>query len=440
MAARTTSLLRVGRNGFVSIFTRSQGTVAASSAPKSQQEDKPKGKNAPVFDWRDAFNLESCLTEEEIIVRDQFRAYCQDKLMPRILEGNRHEKFDLNIMREMGELGVLGPTITGYGCAGLSSVGYGLITRELERVDSAYRSAMSVQSSLVMWPIFAYGTEEQKQKYIPKLARGELIGAFGLTEPNHGSNPSGMETNAKYNADKKTYTLNGAKTWITNSPIADLVVVWAKSDVDNNRIRGFLIEKGTKGLSCPKIEGKFSLRASVTGSIVMEDVEIPEENLLPNVQGLAGPFGCLNNARFGIAWGSLGAAEFCLETARQYSLDRIQFGKPLAKTQLIQKKFADMLTEISLGLFGCLQVGRLKDEGMATPEMISVLKRNNCGKSLDIARSARDILGGNGVSDEYHVIRHVMNLEAVNTYEGTHDIHALILGRAITGLQAFTSD
>jgi len=371
------------------------------------------------------------------MVRDQFKAYCQDKLMPRIIMANRNEEFDKRIMREMGELGVLGPTIQGYGCAGLSSVGYGLITRELERVDSAYRSAMSVQSSLVMWPIYAYGTEEQKEKYIPKLATGELIGAFGLTEPNAGSNPSGMETYAKWNADKKTYTLNGSKMWITSSPIADVVVVWAKSDRDNNRIKGFIIEAGTPGLSCPQIEGKFSLRASVTGSIVMEDVEVPEANLLPHVAGLAGPFGCLNNARFGIAWGTLGAAEFCMEQARQYSLDRIQFGKPLAQTQLIQKKFADMLTEISLGLFGCLQVGRLKDQGLATPEMISVLKRNNCGKALDIARSARDILGGNGIQDEYHIIRHVMNLEAVNTYEGTHDIHALILGRAITGLQAF---
>lgn len=440
MAARSTSLFRFGRNGIISAFSRSQGTAAAATSNNNIPQEKATKKSSPVFDWKDAFNLESCLTEEEIIVRDQFKAYCQEKLMPRIIDGNRHEKFDIGIMKEMGELGVLGPTITGYGCAGLSSVGYGLITRELERVDSAYRSAMSVQSSLVMWPIFAYGSEEQKEKYIPKLARGELIGAFGLTEPNHGSNPSGMETNAKYNAANKTFTLNGSKMWITNSPIADLVVVWAKSDKDNQRIRGFLIEKGTKGLSCPKIDGKFSLRASYTGSIVMEDVVIPEENMLPNVSGLAGPFGCLNNARFGIAWGTLGAAEFCLEMSRQYALDRIQFGKPLAKTQLIQKKFADMLTEISMGLFGCLQVGRLKDEGLATPEMISILKRNSCGKSLDIARNARDILGGNGIQDEYHIIRHVMNLEAVNTYEGTHDIHALIIGRAITGLQAFTSD
>ncbi|PVD23387.1 hypothetical protein C0Q70_16655 [Pomacea canaliculata] len=341
-------------------------------------------------------------------------------------------------MRELGDMGVLGPTIQGYGCAGLSSVGYGLITRELERVDSSYRSAMSVQSSLVMWPIYAYGSEDQKQKYIPKLAKGELIGCFGLTEPNHGSDPSSMETVAKYNASKKTFILNGSKSWITNSPIADVFVVWGKCDADSNRIRGFIIEKGTPGLSAPKIEGKFSLRASVTGQIVMEDVEVPEENMLPNISGLGGPFGCLNNARYGIAWGVLGAAEFCLETARQYTLDRKQFGRPLAANQLIQKKMADMLTDISLGLQSCLQVGRLKDQGKATSEMISMIKRNSCGKALDIARVARDMLGGNGICDEYHVIRHVMNLEAVNTYEGTHDIHALILGRAITGIQAFT--
>ncbi|GFO47961.1 glutaryl-coa dehydrogenase, mitochondrial-like [Plakobranchus ocellatus] len=438
MASRSSSLLRLGTNCFRKVSKRSQGTAVASanSAAAAKKDTKEKA----TFDWKDALNLESCLSEEEIIVRDQFKSYCQDQLMPRITQANRLEKFDPAIMKEMGELGVLGPTIQGYGCAGLSSVGYGLITRELERVDSAYRSAMSVQSSLVMWPISAYGTEAQKEKYIPRLARGELIGCFGLTEPNHGSNPSGMETNAKYNPKSKTFILNGTKSWITNSPIADVFVVWGKSDVDNNRIRGFILEKGMKGLSAPKIEGKFSLRASDTGQIVMEDVEVPEENMLPHVSGLTGPFGCLNNARYGIAWGSLGAAEFCLETARQYTMDRIQFGKPLAKNQLIQKKLADMLTDISLGLFGCLQVGRLKDSGMATPEMISLLKRNNCGKALDISRHARDMLGGNGISDEYHVIRHVMNLEAVNTYEGTHDIHALILGRAITGLQAFTSD
>ncbi|XP_059179177.1 glutaryl-CoA dehydrogenase, mitochondrial-like [Physella acuta] len=437
MATIQSYVLRNCKRGFIDILRRSKNTAAASAGKEQSKEGKQE--NA-TFNWKDALNLEHCLTEEEIIVKDQFKAYCQQKLMPRITLANRNETFDPAIMREMGELGVLGPTITGYGCAGLSSVGYGLITRELERVDSSYRSAMSVQSSLVMWPIYAYGSEEQRQKYLPKLARGELIGCFGLTEPNHGSNPSGMETTAKYNSQNKTYKLNGTKSWITSSPIADVFVVWAKSDADKNKIRGFILEKGMKGLSAPKIEGKFSLRASITGQIVMEDVEVPEANLLPNASGLAGPFGCLNNARFGIAWGTLGAAEFCLETARQYTLDRIQFGKPLAKNQLIQKKMADMLTEISLGLFGCLQVGRLKDKGLATPEMISLLKRNNCGKSLDIARQARDMLGGNGISDEYHVIRHVMNLEAVNTYEGTHDIHALILGRAITGLQAFTSD
>ncbi|KAH9515409.1 hypothetical protein Btru_014380 [Bulinus truncatus] len=434
MASLRNSLLRIRQ--FNPVFVQKKLKNTTSAAAPKKEEKAEKG----VFNWRDALNLESCLTEEEIIVRDQFKAYCQEKLMPRITEANRHEIFDVAIMQEMGELGVLGPTINGYGCAGLSSVGYGLLTRELERVDSSYRSAMSVQSSLVMWPIYAYGTEEQKEKYIPKLARGELIGCFGLTEPNHGSNPGGMETHAKYNSQKKTYKLSGSKTWITNSPIADVFVVWAKSDVDSNKIRGFILEKGMKGLSAPKIEGKFSLRASITGQIVMDEVEIPEANILPNVSGLAGPFGCLNNARYGIAWGTLGAAEFCLEAARQYTLDRIQFGKPLAKNQLIQKKLADMLTEISVGLFGCLQVGRLKDQGLAAPEMISLLKRNNCGKSLDIARTARDMLGGNGISDEYHVIRHVMNLEAVNTYEGTHDIHALILGRAITGLQSFTSD
>ncbi|BFZ16976.1 hypothetical protein BsWGS_20015 [Bradybaena similaris] len=423
LVLRAAAGLRTFPSAFIQRFT---STTPASSTVE--------------FDWRDALNLEGCLTEEEIIVRDQFRAYCQEKLMPRIIQANRQEYFDSAIMREMGEMGALGPTIQGYGCAGLSSVGYGLLARELERVDSSYRSAMSVQSSLVMWPISAYGSEEQKQKYIPKLAQGKLIGCFGLTEPNHGSNPSGMETTAKYNKQTKTYVLNGTKSWITNSPIADVFVVWAKSDVDSNKIRGFILERSMKGLTTPKIEGKFSLRASITGQIVLEDVHVPEENLLPNASGLSGPFGCLNNARYGIAWGSLGAAEFCLETARQYTLDRIQFGRPLAKNQLIQKKLTDMLTEISLGLLGCLQVGRLKDKGLASPEMVSLLKRNNCGKSLDIARQARDMLGGNGISDEYHVIRHVMNLESVNTYEGTHDIHALILGRAITGLQAFTSD
>ncbi|ESP01238.1 hypothetical protein LOTGIDRAFT_212778 [Lottia gigantea] len=413
-------------------------SLSTSAATQTKAKDSTS-KYAP-FEWRDALRLESQLTDEEKMVRDQFESYCTEKLMPRILLANRNEVFDPKIMKEMGELGVLGPTIKGYGCAGLSSVGYGLITRELERVDSSYRSAMSVQSSLVMWPIYAYGTEEQKEKYIPKLAKGDLIGCFGLTEPNHGSDPASMETRAVHNSSKKSFTLNGSKSWITNSPIADVFVVWGKLDSDKNRIRGFILEKGMKGLSAPKIEGKFSLRASITGQIVMEDVEVPEENLLPHAAGLGGPFGCLNNARYGIAWGTLGAAEFCLETARQYLLDRKQFGRPLAKNQLLQKKMADMLTEISLGLQSCVQVGRLKDEGNASPEMISLIKRNSCGKSLDIARMARDMLGGNGISDEYHVIRHVMNLEAVNTYEGTHDIHALILGRAITGLQAFTPD
>lgn len=415
---------------------RSQGTVAQSQSTA----EKAATKTAAKFNWHDALNMESQLTEEEKMVRDSFRSYCDDKLMSRIIMANRNEKFDPEIVSEMGSIGVLGPTIKGYGCAGVSSVAYGLIAREVERVDSGYRSAMSVQSSLVMHPIYAYGTEEQKQKYLPKLAKGELIGCFGLTEPNHGSDPSSMETKARYNPSSKTYTLNGTKSWITNSPIADVFIVWGKCDKDNDKIRGFILEKGMKGLTAPKIEGKFSLRASITGQIAMDDVEVPEENMLPNVMGLGGPFGCLNNARYGIAWGTLGAAEFCLETARQYTLDRIQFGKPLAKNQLPQKKMADMLTEISIGLQACLQVGRLKDEGKATPEMISMIKRNSCGKALDIARVARDMLGGNGISDEYHIIRHCMNLEAVNTYEGTHDIHALILGRAITGLQAFTSD
>lgn len=415
---------------------RSQGTVAQSQSTP----EKAATKTAAKFNWHDALNMESQLTEEEKMVRDSFRSYCDDKLMSRIIMANRNEKFDPEIVSEMGSIGVLGPTIKGYGCAGVSSVAYGLIAREVERVDSGYRSAMSVQSSLVMHPIYAYGTEEQKQKYLPKLAKGELIGCFGLTEPNHGSDPSSMETKARYNPSSKTYTLNGTKSWITNSPIADVFIVWGKCDKDNDKIRGFILEKGMKGLTAPKIKGKFSLRASITGQIAMDDVEVPEENMLPNVMGLGGPFGCLNNARYGIAWGTLGAAEFCLETARQYTLDRIQFGKPLAKNQLPQKKMADMLTEISIGLQACLQVGRLKDEGKATPEMISMIKRNSCGKALDIARVARDMLGGNGISDEYHIIRHCMNLEAVNTYEGTHDIHALILGRAITGLQAFTSD
>ncbi|XP_030052859.1 glutaryl-CoA dehydrogenase, mitochondrial [Microcaecilia unicolor] len=404
---------------------RTQGTATLQKAPRIQ------------FDWRDPLALDSQLTEEELLVRDTFRAYCQEKLMPRILMANRNEVFDRSILLELGKLGVLGSTIKGYGCAGTSYVAYGLLAREIERVDSSYRSVLSVQSSLVMHPINAYGTEEQKQKYLPKLAKGELVGCFGLTEPNHGSDPGGMETKACFNPSSKTYMLNGSKTWITNSPVADICIVWAMCE--DGKVRGFILERGMKGLSTPKIEGKFSLRASPTGMILLEDVEVPEKNLLPNVSGLAGPFGCLNNARYGITWGALGAAEFCLQTARQYTLDRIQFGVPLAKNQLIQKKLADMLTEITLGLQACLRLGRLKDEDKATPEMISMLKRNSCGKALEIARQARDMLGGNGISDEYHVIRHVMNLEAVNTYEGTHDIHALILGRAVTGLQAFTT-
>jgi glutaryl-CoA dehydrogenase len=387
----------------------------------------------PRFRWDDALLLDAQLTEEERMVRDSARAYCQEKLLPRILEANRHEHFDREILNEMGELGFLGSTIEGYGCAGVNHVCYGLIAREVERVDSGYRSAMSVQSSLVMHPIHAYGTEEQRAKWLPRLATGEIVGCFGLTEPDHGSDPGSMVTKAR--KVDGGYHLSGAKMWITNSPIADVFVVWAKDDA--GEIRGYLLEKGMKGLSAPKIEGKFSLRASVTGEIVMDDVFVPEGNLLPNVKGLKGPFGCLNKARYGIAWGALGAAEFCWHAARQYTLDRKQFGRPLAANQLIQKKLADMQTEISLGLQGALRVGRLLDEHLATPEMISLIKRNSCGKSLDIARMARDMHGGNGVADEYHVIRHVMNLEAVNTYEGTHDVHALILGRAQTGIAAF---
>jgi glutaryl-CoA dehydrogenase len=390
----------------------------------------------PDFKWEDALLLEDQLTEEERLIRDTARGYAQDRLMPRVLEANRHERFDRAIMTELGELGLLGSTIEGYGCAGTNYVSYGLIAREVERVDSGYRSAMSVQSSLVMYPIYAYGTEAQREKYLPRLATGELVGCFGLTEPDHGSDPGGMKTIAR--KAPGGYLLSGAKMWITNSPIADVCVVWAKTE--DGVIRGFVLERGMKGLSTPKIEGKFSLRASVTGEIVMAEVFVPEENLLPNVSGLKGPFGCLNNARYGIAWGALGAAEFCWHQARSYTLDRKQFGRPLAANQLIQKKLADMQTEITLGLQACLRVGRLKDEGRAAPEMISLIKRNSCGKSLDIARTARDMHGGNGISDEFHVIRHVMNLEAVNTYEGTHDIHALILGRAQTGIQAFSAE
>ena len=388
----------------------------------------------PVFQWDDPLLLDDQLTDEERMVRDSTRAYCQDKLMPRILEANRHERFDRTIIDEMGELGLLGSTLEGYGCAGVNHVCYGLIAREVERVDSAYRSTMSVQSSLVMYPIHAFGSEAQRQKYLPKLAKGTWVGCFGLTEPDHGSDPGSMVTRAR--KVDGGYVLNGAKMWITNSPIADLAVVWAKNDQDI--IRGFIVERGMKGFTTPKIEGKFSLRASITGEIVLDDVFVPDDNLLPNVEGLKGPFSCLNKARYGISWGALGAAEFCWHAARRYTLDRHQFGRPLAANQLIQLKLSNMLTEIAIGYQSVLRVGRLMDEGRAAPEMVSLVKRNSCGKALDIARVARDMHGGNGISDEYHVIRHVMNLEAVNTYEGTHDVHALILGRAQTGIQAFS--
>ena len=388
----------------------------------------------PVFRWDDPFLLDAQLSEEERMVRDTAHAYAQEKLLPRIREAFRHERTDPSIFPEMGALGLLGATLpTEYGGSGLNYVCYGLIAREVERVDSGYRSMMSVQSSLVIYPIYTYGSEAQRKKYLPRLATGEWIGCFGLTEPNHGSDPGSMVTRARSVAGG--YSLSGSKMWISNSPIADVFVVWAKDD--SGIIRGFILEKGMKGLSAPKIEGKFSLRASVTGEIVMDEVFVPEENLLPNVQGLKGPFGCLNSARYGIAWGALGAAEFCWHAARQYTLDRQQFGRPLASNQLIQKKLADMMTEIALGLQGCLRLGRMRDEGVAAPEITSIVKRNSCGKALDIARAARDMHGGNGIVDEFHVIRHVLNLETVNTYEGTHDIHALILGRAQTGISAF---
>jgi len=385
------------------------------------------------FRWDDPLLLDPLLSDEERMARDSARAYCQEKLMPRIVEANRHEKFDREIYREMGALGFLGSTIHGYGCAGANHVVYGLIAREIERVDSGYRSSMSVQSSLVMHAIHAYGSEEQRQRYLPSLAAGETLGAFGLTEPDHGSDPGSMVTRAR--TVNGGYAISGIKTWITNAPVADVFVVWAKND--EGVIHGFLLERGMGGLTTPGIEGKFALRASPTGEIVMDEVRLTAEHELPGVSGLRGPFGCLNKARYGIAWGALGAAEFCWQAARQYTLDRTQFGRPLAANQLVQKKLADCQTEIALGLQACLRVGRLFDSGEATPEMVSLIKRNSCGKALDIARMARDMHGGNGISDEYHVIRHVMNLEAVNTYEGTHDIHALILGRAQTGIQAF---
>ena len=412
--------------------------MSTPQAALPHQTSTPESARAkmPHFNWQDPFLLDQQLLEEERMIRETAHTYCQERLATRIVEANRNETFDRDIFNEMGELGLLGATIPeSLGGIGASYVSYGVVAREVERVDSGYRSMMSVQSSLVMHPIFAFGTDAQREKYLPKLASGEWVGCFGLTEPDHGSDPSSMLTRAK-----KTdggYVISGSKNWITNSPVADVFVVWAKSEAHDDKIKGFILEKGMKGLTAPTIEGKFSLRASITGMIMMDEVEIPEENLLPEVAGLAGPFGCLNRARYGIAWGAMGAAESCWHSARQYTLDRKQFGKPLAANQLIQKKLADMQTEISIGLQGCLQLGRLFDQHQAPAELISLMKRNNCGKALDIARTARDMHGGNGVSDEYGVIRHMMNLEAVNTYEGTHDIHALILGRAQTGIQAF---
>jgi len=407
----------------------------AAAKPAVVAAAKPAKSARPAFDWQDPLLLEGELSEDERMVRDAARAYAQDKLAPRILKSFREERFDREIMNEMGQLGFLGSTISGYGCAGVNYVCYGLVAREIERVDSGYRSAMSVQSSLVMYPIFAFGTEEQRKKFLPKLATGDIVGCFGLTEPDFGSDAGGMKTRAR--KVDGGYVLKGSKMWISNSPIADVMVVWAKLQDDKDVIHGFLLERGMKGLTTPKIEGKFSLRASVTGEIAMDDVFVPEANHLPGVTGLKGPFSCLDNARYGISWGALGAAEFCWFAARDYTLSRIAFGKPLAANQLIQKKLADMQTEITLALHACLRLGRLKDEGKSTPEMVSMLKRNSCGKALDVARAARDMHGGNGIVDEYHVIRHMMNLETVNTYEGTHDIHALILGRAQTGIAAF---
>lgn len=385
------------------------------------------------LNWEDPFELDAQLTEEQRMVRESARQYAQDRLAPRVTAAFRSEETDPEIFREMGEVGLLGPTIEGFGCPGVDYVSYGLIAREVERVDSGYRSMLSVQSSLVMYPIYAYGTDAQREKYLPKLATGEWIGCFGLTEPDHGSDPGGMITRARSTGGG--YRLTGAKMWISNSPIADVFVVWAKTD--DGVIRGFILEKGMQGLSAPKIEGKLALRASVTGEIVMDDVFVPEENLLPNVTGLKGPFGCLNNARYGIAWGTLGAAETCWHAARDYTLDRKQFGKPLAATQLVQKKLADMQTEIGIGLQSCLRAGHMLSDGAISPDLISLIKRNSCGKALEIARTARDMLGGNGISDQYPVMRHMVNLEVVNTYEGTHDIHALILGRSQTGIAAF---
>jgi len=404
----------------------------AAEAKLTENRPAASRKLGP-FKWDDALLLEDQLSEDERAVRDAAHAYCQDKLFTRVLQANRLERFDREIMNEMGEMGFLGATLDSHGCADVGYVAYGLIAREVERVDSGYRSAFSVQSSLVMYPIWAFGTEDQKDRFLPKLRSGEFVGCFGLTEPDAGSDPASMRTRAK--AVDGGFLVSGSKTWITNSPIADVFVVWAKNDAGD--IRGYILEKGMAGLTAPKIEGKFALRASITGMIMMQDVFVPAGNELPHVKGLRGPFSCLNNARYGISWGALGAAEFCWHQARSYTMERQMFGRPLAQTQLIQKKLADMQTEITLGLQGALRLGRLMEEGRAAPEMISLMKRNNCGKSLDIARVSRDMHGGNGIADEYHVIRHVMNLEAVNTYEGTHDVHALILGRAQTGLSAF---
>merc|ERR1711907_653240 len=412
-----------------------QTAMLRSKVLPAAQAGRRLFSSKPSFDWTDALNLECRLTEEERMVRDTARDFCTERLLPGVVDATRKEHFDRAIMSEFGQLGMLGVTIgEEYGCAGMSSVAYGLVAREVERVDSGYRSAMSVQSSLVMHPIHEFGTEELKEKFLPRLATGEIVGCFGLTEPNAGSDPAGMETRAKRDGDD--YILSGTKTWITNSPIADVFMVWGKDE--HGDIRGFVLERSMPGITTPKIEGKMSLRASITGQIAMDEVRVPSGNVFTTVKGLKGPFSCLNKARYGIGWGSLGAAEFCLDYSRQYMLDRKQFGRPLAHNQLPQKKMADMLTEINLGLHACLQVGRLMDEGKACPEMISLIKRNSCGKALDIVRTARDMLGGNGIVDEYHVMRHVCNLESVNTYEGTNDIHALILGRAITGLQAFS--
>ena len=412
----------------MNVVTPVQTPEAASIASKPSNARK-----LGPFKWDDALLLDGQLTEDERAMRDAAQAYCQDKLFPRVLEANRHERFDREIMNEMGEMGFLGATLDSHGCAGVGYVAYGLIAREVERVDSGYRSAFSVQSSLVMYPIWAFGSDEQKDRFLPKLQTGAFVGCFGLTEPDAGSDPASMKTRAK--AVDGGFLVSGSKTWITNSPIADVFVVWAKNDAGD--IRGYILEKDMDGLTAPKIDGKFALRSSVTGMIMMQDVFVPAANELPHVRGLRGPFSCLNNARYGISWGSLGAAEFCWHAARDYTMERMMFGRPLAATQLIQKKLADMQTDITLGLQGALRLGRLMDEAQAAPEMISLMKRNNCGKALDIARTSRDMHGGNGISDEYHVIRHVMNLEAVNTYEGTHDVHALILGRAQTGLSAF---